>query len=339
MSVSEELLNRYFQNKCTPEERLLVARYLEEIDEFPDHLFTREEWDNTPEANLDFAKTEASFEAVKLHTIAKKNDSIWLQIFAAAAMITIISIAGFMFSNQHQPGKQIAKTKKNSTRLPDQITWKSIVNYTEENQVVSLPDQSTVEIYPGGELRYSLPFIQHSREVFLQGKSFFKVAKDKKHPFIVYANGISTRALGTSFTVTASKESKVVKVALHTGKVWVKNIDTSHFKSFSKILMPGNELVYNQIDHAVKVKNTQLVTKQKEITGELTFNQVQMVTVLEKLEQHFKTKLNYKVKDLEEISFTGNINTKQSIDQILKELTELNELTLTKTKTGYLIQK
>jgi len=339
MQVSEELLNRYFQNKCNQEERLLVARYLEKTNDFPDHLFTKDEWDDTAEANLTADKSDALFEAIKSQTIVKKTPSVWLQIFAAAAVLAIISIAGFIIFNQQHPGNQIAKTANIVTKHPDQITWKSIVNYTEENQMVTLPDQSTVKIYPGGELRYAIPFVRHNREIYLLGKSFFKVAKDKKHPFIVYANGISTTALGTSFTITARKESKVVKVMLHTGKVWVKNIDSSGMKSFSKILIPGNELVYNRMDNAVKVKNQQLLAKQKEISTELTFEQIPLATVLEKLAKHFKVEIKYNAHDLREISFTGNVDTRQTPDQILKELTELNELTCTKTTAGYLIQK
>ena len=338
MSVSEELLNRYFQNKCTPEERLLVAGYLAEIEDFPDHLLTRDEWDDLQNAMLTTEKSDALFEGIKSQTSAKKATTAWLRLLAAAAILAIISIAGFIVSNQHQSVKQVAQKTNIIAKHPDQIIWKSIVNYTEENQLVILPDQSTVKIYPGGELRYALPFVQQRREIYLLGKSFFKVAKDKKHPFIVYANGISTMALGTSFTITAAKESEVVKVVLHTGKVWVKNIDSTSLKSFSKILSPGNELVYNRIDNMVKIKSEQTLAQLKNTTAELTFNQIPLAAVLDKLAQHFKVEIKYNAQDLKEISFTGSINTKQSLNQILEELTALNDLTQTKTTAGYLIQ-
>lgn len=338
MGVSEELLNRYFQNKCTPEERLLVAGYLAEIEDFPDHLLTRDEWDDLQNANLTTEKSDALFETIKSQTSAKKATSAWLRLLAAAAILAIISIAGLIVSNQHQSVKQVAQKTNIIAKHPDQITWKSIVNYTEENQLVILPDQSTVKIYPGGELRYALPFVQQRREIYLLGKSFFHVAKDKKHPFIVYANGISTMALGTSFTITAVKESKVVKVVLHTGKVWVKNIDSASLKSFSKILSPGNELVYNRINNMVKIKSEQTLAHLKNTPTELTFNQIPLAVVLDKLSQHFKVEIKYNAQDLKEISFTGSINTKQSLNQILEELTALNDLTQTKTTAGYLIQ-
>ena len=338
MSVSEELLNRYFQNKCTPEERLLVAGYLAEIEDFPDHLLTRDEWDDLQNATLTTEKSDALFEGIKSQTSAKKATSVWLRLLAAAAILAIISVAGLIVSNQYQSVKQVAQKTNIIAKHPNQITWKSIVNYTEENQLVILPDQSTVKIYPGGELRYALPFVQQRREIHLLGKSFFKVAKDKKHPFIVYANGISTMALGTSFTITAVKESKVVKVVLHTGKVWVKNIDSTSLKSFSKILSPGNELVYNRIDNMVKIKSEQTLTHLKNTPAELTFNQIPLAAVLDKLAQHFNVEIKYNAQDLKEISFTGSINTKQSLNQILEELTELNDLTQTKTTAGYLIQ-
>ncbi|MFW0714583.1 FecR family protein [Pedobacter sp. N23S346] len=339
MRVSEELLNRYFQNKCTPEEKLLVATYLEEIEDLPDHLLTRDEWDDLQDADLIIEESDALFENIKSQTIPKNTKALWLRISAVAAIITIIVTAGLIFFNQHHLGHQTVKRTNQVAKLPTEINWKSIVNYTEENQLITLPDLSTVKIYPGGELRYAIPFVQRKREVYLQGKSFFKVSKDKKHPFIVYANSISTTALGTSFTITAGKESKLFSVVLHTGKIWVKNIDSTTLKSFSKILVPGNELVYNRIDNKLKVINPHLLLHQEKIIAELSFNQVPLATVLEKLAQHFEVKINYNPQDLQEISFTGSVHAKQSPHQILKELTELNELTLTKTATGYLIQK
>ncbi len=55
--------------------------------------------------------------------------------------------------------------------------------------------------------------------VHLTGEAFFEVAKDARHPFFVYTNGLTARVLGTSFSVSAGRET--VTVVVRTGRVAV----------------------------------------------------------------------------------------------------------------------
>jgi transmembrane sensor len=340
MNVSAELLAKYFRNQCSPEEKLLVANYLKEIEELPDHLAPKDEWDDAQDAYLSNAKSDELLEAIKKQTFAKTVKFKWIRVVSAAAILLVLFTFGFLLFTQNKPFDGVAKTARLKQTLPREINWKSIVNYTEKSQVMTLPDQSTVKIYPGGELRYAIPFIKNKREIYLRGKSFFQVTKDKKHPFIVYANGISTTALGTSFTITATDKSKFIKVQLHTGKVWIKDADSSHrILTFSRILLPGNELVYNRIKNEVSVSQPKTLLAKKPAVIEVSFTQASLVDVFVKLEAHYKIKINYDPADLQEMSFTGTLNLAQPINKILTEITELNKLNQTKTQEGYLIKK
>lgn len=343
MSVSAELLDKYFKGQCTPEEKLLVVRYLNEADDLPAYLLSEHEWNDTQEAEITEAKTEEMFNAVMKQTKAKAYPWKWLKIVSAAAIVLAVLTAGLLNLNKEQLKPAFAKNttlnlEKNTATA---INWKSVVNYTEQTQSLTLPDNSIVKIYPGGELRYTVPFVSRKREIYLKGKSFFQVAKDKQHPFVVYAKGISTTALGTSFTISALEKSKFIKVELHTGKVLVANADSVHrIMPFSKILIPGNELVYNGLINKVKVTDSRsLLAKQENTVKELNFTQAALVDVLATLQQHYKVKITYNPDDLREMSFTGSLKLTQSIDPILEEIAELNKLNQTKTTTGYLISK
>lgn len=333
MSVADELLDKYFKNQCTPEEKLLVINYLIEIDEFPDHLVTKDDWDNAQDAPIMSAKSDRLFEEIKKQTFAKAIKFKWLKISAAAATILVLFTIGLINFQKSDHKAAIAKT----SLKPNIINWKSMVNYTEKTQLMTLPDQSIVKIYPGGELSYALPFIKDKREIYLKGKGFFQVTKDKKHPFVVYAKGISTTALGTSFTITATESSKSVKVQLHTGKVWVKNIDSAHILAFSRILLPGNELTYNSIKNEVNVVSAKTLLAKNDFKLELNFTQASLVEVFSKLEEHYKIKITYNPADLQEMSFTGTLKLTLPLKEILKEITELNKLNQIKTPKGYKI--
>lgn len=341
MNMSDELLNKYFKGTCTPEEKILVTQYLNETDDLPASIFSKEEWDETPDATISEEETSQMFQAIKKQTIAKVRPVSWLKITAAAAIVLTVLGIGLLSLNRNQPKPGLANQENLHAEVKIVVNWKSVVNYTEQDQLLTLPDNSTVKIYPGGELRYTVPFVQHNREIYLKGKGFFEVTKDKKHPFIVYAKGVSTTALGTSFTITALEKNKLVKVQLHTGKVWVKNVDsTNHIKPFSEILKPGDELVYNTLLNKVKLMDAKLpLSKQKDSPAILNFTQAPLADVFASLEQHYQVKIIYNPADVAEMSFTGSLKLTQPIVTILEEITELNKLSQTKTTKGYLISK
>lgn len=340
MNMSDELLNRYFKGTCTPEEKILVTQYLNETDDLPAGVFSKDEWDETADAFISEAETFQMFEAVKKQTIVKIRPVSWLKITTAAAIVLTVLGIGLLSLNRNQPKPDLAEQENPRTEIKQVVNWKSVVNYTEQDQLLTLPDNSTVKIYPGGELRYTVPFVVHNREIYLKGKGFFQVTKDKKHPFIVYAKGVSTTALGTSFTITALEKNKLVKVQLHTGKVWVKNVDSIHVKPFSEILKPGDELVYNTLLNKVKLMDAKLpMSKQKDSQDILNFTQAPLADVFASLEQHYRVKIIYNPADISEMSFTGSLKLTQPIATILEEITELNKLNQTKTTQGYLISK
>lgn len=341
MSVSEQLLDKYFKGQCSAEEKLQVLDYLNEVDDLPDHLLSKAEWDETIAATLDEAETTAIFKAVKQQTTAKVQRLKWMRIISAAAIVLVVLTVGFLSLDWHKPDLRFASNKILSSNKISQISWKSIVNYTEHQQSVHLPDGSMVKVFPGAELRYALPFVKDKREVYLNGKSYFEVSKDKNHPFVVYAKGIATTALGTSFTITALDKSKFIKVQLHTGRVLVKNVDSNHrISPFSEILAPGKELVYNSLINKISVSNSRTIgVKRKNDILELNFQQASLVDVFDQLEKHYKVKITYDRADLAEMSFTGSLNLTQSIDTILEEIAELNKLNQIKTAEGFLIRK
>ena len=340
MNVSDQLLDKYFKNKCTPEEKLVVENYLREIEELPDQFLQKEEWDDAEDFPMSYERSDLIFEAIKKQTLRKRTKHLWLAITSIAATLLVITGITFYASKTPDLKQRVARLVPKKTGKANHISLKSINNYTDKIQEVTLPDQSIVKIYPGAELRYAIPFVTEKREIFLEGTSFFEVKKDKKHPFVVYAKGVSTTALGTSFTIIANEKSKIIMVKLHTGKVWVKDEDSIGKSSmFSRILLPGNALMFNRIEHKLNVEIPTSNLSGKDVKSELIFTQAPLAEVFAKLEQHHKTKIIFHKDDLLEMSFTGTLNLNQTINKTLTELTELNKLNLEKVAEGYLIKK
>lgn len=96
------------------------------------------------------------------------------------------------------------------------------VNENNKPLWVNLPDGSSVVLQPGGRLSYTPDLrSQRQREVYLSGAAFFEIAGKAQQPFVVYANELVIRVLGTSFSVQAYEQEKEVQVLVKTGKIAV----------------------------------------------------------------------------------------------------------------------
>ncbi|MBT1712337.1 FecR domain-containing protein, partial [Fulvivirgaceae bacterium PWU5] len=97
-------------------------------------------------------------------------------------------------------------------------------------QFFRLADNTAVTLNHGSELRYSSAPDARVREVTLKGEAYFDVAHDPERPFIIHANGITVKVLGTTFNVKAYTDQAEVRVTVARGLVDVSkpgNFQTS----------------------------------------------------------------------------------------------------------------
>ena len=92
---------------------------------------------------------------------------------------------------------------------------------------VELPDGSLVTLNAGSKLHYSTTYGKDSREVWLEGEGYFKVAKNADIPFVVRAKEVTIKALGTEFNVKAYPEEKMVQTTLVNGLVSIHQAKAS----------------------------------------------------------------------------------------------------------------
>lgn len=111
---------------------------------------------------------------------------------------------------------------------------------------IKLPDGSIVMVNAGSKLRYSTNFGETSRDIFLEGEGYFKVAKDEKLTFVVHTSSMNIRALGTEFNVKAYPEEEVVETTLISGEVAIENIMASSSIKKPVLLKPGQKYSVNQ---------------------------------------------------------------------------------------------
>jgi len=154
---------------------------------------------------------------------------------AAAAFLPLV-IAGALFLFLPKQRKSLKTVYAAAASSPSFV---ETVNNGDTVMTLLLPDSTLVELATGSRMTYAHHFDSGtSRDVYLSGEAFFKVAGNPRRPFRVIANELVTKVLGTSFSVRCFEKDTTIRVTVNTGKVSVSGI----------IVTPNQQLVYRRAD-------------------------------------------------------------------------------------------
>ncbi|MBI9064626.1 MAG: FecR domain-containing protein [Marinilabiliaceae bacterium] len=85
----------------------------------------------------------------------------------------------------------------------------------------TLPEGSEVWLNAASELTFGYDMENHTRKASLEGEGYFKIAHDKKRPFIVEGFKHKIKVYGTEFNVISNSQSQQYEVTLHNGSVGI----------------------------------------------------------------------------------------------------------------------
>ncbi|WP_238707434.1 FecR family protein [Chryseobacterium viscerum] len=201
------------------------------------------------------------------------------------------------------------------------------------NRIVHLEDGSVVTLLPGAELTVAKSFPASTRIVDLKGDAIFSVAKSKIHPFIVRADGFSTKVLGTVFKISQSGNKKAVD--LYEGKVAVSSPGVP-----VSFLTPNQKWTNFGIAHTTAVialKPVKNSTKKVSEILSLSFNDVPLKEVVAVLESSYNTKVLYP-KESEDKKITADF-TGGTVGENIESLAFILGLEVQKKENTYILKK
>ncbi len=140
MKITEELIERFFQDKCNSEEVEAVVAYLSEHPDIIEKYVNEEDWNTfISSTRLHPAVSEKMFSVISQSTYGKTNKRGWLKYAAAAAVLfVLISSAIYFFVNTNQKDNSTIATnkpkEKNNDRLPGGD--KAILTLADGSQIV-----------------------------------------------------------------------------------------------------------------------------------------------------------------------------------------------------------
>lgn len=111
---------------------------------------------------------------------------------------------------------------------------------TAQRATITLDDGTRVTLAPQSTLRVATEYGRDTRDVTLDGEAYFDVRGSHERPFLVRTGGVTTRVLGTTFSVRRYVGDARVQVAVTSGKVLVSSGRSSAHALHAMTLAAGS---------------------------------------------------------------------------------------------------
>lgn len=212
-----------------------------------------------------------------------------------------------------------------------------VVPYGKRSKII-LSDGTKVWLNSGSKLTYPAVFKGKTRGVVLEGEAIFDVAHNANHPFKVLSNGHTVEVLGTVFNVSNYPDENNIQTVLKSGSVEISYTSNSFFKSQEKTkIVPGEMAVFNKKKPQVNTKSVNVQSYFSWRRGVLIFKNNNLKYIMKKLARYYNVDINFEEIKIENETFSGYLNLKDSIESVLKTLQDASDFKYNVQENGSII--
>lgn len=301
---------------------------------------------NIPKADTTSASTQLALQATweKIH---QKENNIyqkqkqsksfrWIKI--AASIFMVCGLLAWVYQKIDSPKNTSISYNYLIEHNDEELVEET--NNTENPQLITLSDGSSILLKPNSKLSYPKIFAKNERKVYLSGEAFFEISKNPTKPFLVYANEVITKVYGTSFNVNAFPNQPNVEVLVRTGKVKVSyNQNTNNASSKEMMLLPNQAARFNRkkliLQKITDITQDAPLLKSISPMEQLSFEFTDMpvAQIFKTIEQAYLVKIDFPEKQLKSCYLTTSLSD-EPLPQKLKIICESLGLTTHYTMNG-----
>ncbi|WP_316823253.1 FecR family protein [Pedobacter gandavensis] len=212
-----------------------------------------------------------------------------------------------------------------------------IASVNNSRRQLQLSDGTKVWLSPHSKLTYPASFKGNHRLVSLDGEAFFEVAHDASHPFIIKTGKVSTRVLGTSFSLSAYSNEENVNITLLNGKVAV-SLDAAGKRK--EAIITANQRVSvdkeQQTISTINFPDAQDFLERR--LGLFDYKGTALQEVVEDLEMQYQVQIKLSP-ELQKHRFYGHLDMNTPLKQSLQKLCTVMETEWKEDGGQYVILK
>jgi transmembrane sensor len=241
------------------------------------------------------------------------------------AVLTLANGASIILDSAHngtltQQGNSLV-VKQNNGQLayhtenekPTEVVYNTLTTPRGGQYQLVLPDGSKIWLNAASSIRYPTAFAGKERKLEITGEAYFEVAKNTGMPFIVNANGMEVKVLGTHFNVNAYGDEAAIKTTLLEGAVKITK------DAATAILKPGQQSRLTKLGKIDVINDVDLEDAVAWKNGIFSFKRADTKAVMRQIARWYDVEIVYE-SQVPSINFGGEMKRDLNLSQALKGL-------------------
>ena len=315
MNDMDDLIGKVLAKEASGEEEVILQNWMEQSDSNRKYveqisLIFDKAAANHVQTQFD---TDAAWKNVKtkIHSEKKsakfRNLNNGFQVWRIAAGIVILVSAGVFAYQWLNPRVETFAVASDATTVQD-----------------TLPDGSHAFLNKNSSLTYEYNPRKKTRQVKLKGESFFDIKHEEEKPFVIEAEDVLVRDIGTTFNIKAYPDRDTVEVVVKTGEV-----------QFYTLKNPGLNLVAGETGfYSKKLREFSKIQKADTNvlaykTGVFSFNKTDLKSSISKINEVYGSHIILANEQLGNCSITVNFNN-DKLETVIEVIAESLKLTVTR---------
>lgn len=189
--------------------------------------------------------------------------------------------------------------------------------------MLTLSDGTRVFLNAETKLKFPTKFRKEERVVVLEGEAYFEVRKDATHPFIVKANDVDVKVLGTSFNLRSYSDENSIATTLVSGKVAV------YAGENSEEIVPGEQAVYMKETGKMEVKPIDVTLYTAWHTGKFIFRNETLEEMMSYLSRWYGVKYRFIDEGAKKLQIGARLERYNNMNPIIEMLKKTGLVNIT----------
>lgn len=307
----EEILDRFVEGTCSPEEEAWIEQWLEQNPLNPDSEWKRMSAEDKQGLVADmytYIRQEVLPEEISPPAAIIPILRKLLYTASVAAVLAGVYFLWPTLKNEIVPSSVV------------DIIWSTIDVPPGHQTQVRLTDGTKIWLHGGSQLRYPQSFQDLTeRSVTITGEGYFEVAHDPEKVFVVRTPALEARVLGTSFNVQAYPQMDAELISLTEGRLQVTLL--SGMETAQSIILQPQEAVRYQVQDSMMTKRASADHQSQDYKkGLLEFDNTPLAQVLYRIERTYAVQVKYDHHRATNTKITGTFYATEPVKDVLKSI-------------------
>lgn len=311
----DDLIGKVLAGEATAQEQESVSLWRQQNEENEKYFCQLKEiFENASAVTVQVEfDTDAAWNKVKSQLNKSKDNVIPINrtpyfspLRIAATIFLVVALSTVIYLKTAPPVQTLAVESEKTTRQD------------------TLPDGSTAYLNKKTELQYEYNPREKTRKVKLKGEAYFTVKHEEKNPFIIEADEILVRDIGTEFNLKAYPDKDTIEIVVTHGEVqfYTQQDPGLNLKAGEKAIYSKRAKEFYRIE---KPDTNTLAYK----TKVFSFNNTELQTVVTLLNDVYDSKISLASESLYHCRLTANFK-EDNPEIIVEVIAETMGLELTK---------